>query len=346
VGKTTLRLTQAIELATGRQLLNQKVFKRTRVLVLSFEDDIIELHRRILAICKRHGVSPAELDGWLFVKPMRRVKLARPGKKGNEPIVGELDGMIRRAVARREYGLVILDPFVRIHTLQENANDQMDFVADLLTSLAHELNIAVDVPAHVHKGKITPGDADARRGASAQTNADRLDYTLTVMGEEEAEGFGIKDRDRKSYVRLDSVKVNIVPGAMDAAWFRLVSINLGNGDETYPDGDDVQAIERWAPPETFADTDADLINAILDDIDAGTDDGLRYSIASRAGEERQAWRVVQIHCPIKREIQCKDMIRQWLKVGVLFLDDCENPKRRRMEKALFVDDSKRPKKSR
>jgi hypothetical protein len=64
--------------------------------VLSFEDDIIELHRRILAICKHHGVSPAELDDWLFVKPMRRVKLARPGKKGNEPIVGELDGMIRK----------------------------------------------------------------------------------------------------------------------------------------------------------------------------------------------------------------------------------------------------------
>jgi DNA polymerase I-like protein with 3'-5' exonuclease and polymerase domains len=42
VGKTTLRLTQAIELAIGRQLLNSKVFKRTRVLVLSFEDDIIE----------------------------------------------------------------------------------------------------------------------------------------------------------------------------------------------------------------------------------------------------------------------------------------------------------------
>ena len=346
VGKTTLRLTQAIELAIGRQLLNQKVFKRTRVLVLSFEDDIIELHRRILAICKHHGVGADEIDGWLFVKPMRRVKLARPGKKGNEPIVGELDGMIRRAVARREYGLVILDPFVRIHTLQENANDQMDFVADLLTSLAHELNIAVDAPAHVHKGKIAPGDADARRGASAQTNADRLDYTLTVMSDEEAEGFGIKDRDRKAYVRLDSAKVNIIPGAMDASWFKLVSVNLGNADEIYTDGDDVQAIECWTPPETFADTDADLINAILDDIEKGTEDGRRYSNAGAAGQERQAWRVVQIHCPTKREVQCRDMVRHWLKTKVLFIDDYENPEARKMEKGLFVDAGKRPKKSR
>jgi hypothetical protein len=315
VGKTTLRLTQAVELAIGRTLLGQKVFKRTRVLVLSFEDDIVELHRRLLAICKHHSVDPAELNGWLFVKPLRKIKLARPGKRGSEPVVGELDGMIRRAVTKRDYGLVIMDPFVRIHTLQENANDQMDFVAELLTSLAHELDIAVDVPAHVHKGRITPGDADARRGASAQTNADRLDYTLTVMDEDTAEGFGIEDKDRRSYVRLDSAKVNITR-AMTTTWFRLVSVNLGNADETYTEGDDVQAIEVWTPPETFADTDADLINAILDHLAEGLPNGQRYSNGNGVGEDRQAWRVVQLHCPTKGEIQCKDMIRQWLKTGV------------------------------
>jgi hypothetical protein len=52
VGKTTLRLTQAIEGATGRQLLGMRVFKRWRVLIVNFEDDRKELHRRLLAICR------------------------------------------------------------------------------------------------------------------------------------------------------------------------------------------------------------------------------------------------------------------------------------------------------
>jgi hypothetical protein len=54
--------------------------------------------------------------------------------------------------------------------------------------------------------------------------------------------------------------------------------------------------------------------------------------------------VVQLHCPTKGEIQCKDMIRQWLKSGVLFGGDYENPARGVMEKGLFVGDGKRPRK--
>jgi hypothetical protein len=210
----------------------------------------------------------------------------------------------------------------------------------LLTGIAHDLNVAVDVPAHVHKGKITAGDADARRGASAQTNADRLDYTLTVMDEKEAEGFGIEEEGRKRYVRLDSAKVNIAR-PMQASWFRLVSVNLGNADHVYIKGDDVQAIEVWEPPETWEGTDNKLVNTILDDIAKGMADGRRYSNHG-AAKDRQVWKVVKSHCPTKGEAQCKEMVHQWMKTKVLFEDDYMNPIRRKKEKGLFVDDSKRP----
>src|SRR5262249_7582909 len=216
VGKTKLRLTQAIQLAPGRQLLDQRLFGRCRVLVLSFEDDREELHRRLLAICKHHGIDPAELKGWLFCRELNGPKLAKASKQG-EPIVGPLDGMVRRAIARRDYGLVVLDPFVKLHALGENDNAQMYCLGSLFGKLSPDLNLGIDSPAHTHKGTTTAGDADARRGASAQTNADRLDYTLTVMTEDEAKQFGIPADERKSYVRLDNAKVNIVR-AMKAAW--------------------------------------------------------------------------------------------------------------------------------
>lgn len=46
-GKTALRTLQYLALATGRPLTGQHVFKRSRVLILSLEDDDSELRRRL-----------------------------------------------------------------------------------------------------------------------------------------------------------------------------------------------------------------------------------------------------------------------------------------------------------
>jgi len=341
VGKTTLRLTQAIELATGRELVGLRVFQRCRVLVLSFEDDRAELHRRLLAICKHHGIDPSELKGWLFCRDLNSgPKLAELDSKGRRRQVGALEGMLRRAIARTRCDLLILDPFVKLHGLNESDNPDMDFVCSLLIKIAQDCNIAVDSPAHTHKGAITAGDADARRGASAQRDAGRLDYTFTVMSEDEAKQFGIAADVRKSYMRLDKAKANIVR-AVKARWFRLASVRLDNATALYPDGDEVQAIERWEPPETWAGVDGETLNAILDAIDAGLPDGRRY-IDHGAAKDRAAWLAVQKHCPDKPEVQCREMIKQWVKAEVLFRDKYPNPLRREEEKGLFVDADKRP----
>jgi RecA-family ATPase len=115
--------------------------------------------------------------------------------------------------------LVMLDPLIKTHGLEENSNDNMDFVCELLTKLAIEFNIAVDASQHTRKGILTAGDPDNARGARATRDAGRLGYTLTIMTEGEAETFGIELSQRKLYVRLDSAKVNIEPPAEKATWF-------------------------------------------------------------------------------------------------------------------------------
>jgi DNA polymerase I-like protein with 3'-5' exonuclease and polymerase domains len=340
-GKTTLRLTQAIELATGRELLGLRVYRRCKVLVVSFEDDRAELHRRLLAICRHHSVDPAELKGWLFCRDLNDGgKLAALDARGRHRLVGPLDGMLRRAIARTGCSLVVLDPFVKLHALNESDNPDMDFVCSLLIKMAQDCGIAIDSPAHTHKGAIQAGDADARRGASAQRDAGRLDYTLTVMTEDEAKQFGIPADMRKSFMRLDKAKANIVR-AVKARWFRLVGMPLGNGTPEYPEGDEVQAVERWQPPEVWGDISAEALNAILDDLAAGLPDGRRYSSHNRA-EGREAWQVVQRHCAGKPEAQCREMIRQWIKAGVLIEKDYDDPVARKERKGLFLNPEKRP----
>jgi hypothetical protein len=339
-GKTTLRLTQAIELATNRELLGHHIYQRSRVLVISLEDDRDELHRRLAAICKYHEIDPAELKGWLFCRDLKRVKLATRDKNG-ERQAGPLEGMLRRAIARTRCDLLVLDPFVKLHALAENDNADMDFVCEQLIAIAQDCNIAVDSPAHTHKGAITAGDADARRGASAQRDAGRLDYTLTTMSEDEAESFGIHPDERKGFVRLDKAKANLTR-AIRAEWFQLVGVPLGNATPLYPEGDDMQAIERWTPPDTWGGLDEDMLNGILDGIDVGLSDGRRYIDHGSASADRAAWAVVQKFCPNKPQAQCREMIKQWLKAGVLFRAKYHNPIRREDENGLFVDRNKRP----
>jgi hypothetical protein len=341
VGKTTLRLTQAIELASGRKLLGQRIYHRCKVLILSFEDDRKELHRRLLAICRHHKIDPQELKGWLFCRDIiTGPKLAELDAKGKRRQVGALDGILRRAIARRQCALVILDPFIKLHLLNENDNPDMNFVCELLIKIAQDYNIAVDCPAHTHKGAIQAGDADARRGASAQRDAGRLDYTLTAMTEDEAKRFGINAGERKRYMRLDKAKANIVR-AMKAVWFQLVNVPIDNKTETYPEGDEVQAAERWDPPETWTGIEPETLNAILDDLDAGLPNGSRYSTHSRA-TDRAAWQVAQKHCPDKTEAQCREIIKVWCDGGVLVEELYFDPVSRKRVKGLQVAPSKRP----
>jgi hypothetical protein len=341
VGKTTLRLTQAIELATGRELLGIRLYGRRRVLVLSFEDDRNELHRRLLAICRHQAIDPAELKGWLFCRDLNGgPKLAELDSKGRRRQVGALDRMLRRAIARTRCDLVVLDPFVKLHALNESDNPDMNFVCELLIKMAQDCNIAVDSPAHTHKGVIQAGDADARRGASAQRDAGRLDYTFTVMSEDEAKAFGILAEERKRYMRLDKAKANIAR-AVKARWFKLASVTLGNATADYPEGDEVQAIGPWEPPETWAGIEPETLNAILDEIAAGLPNGRRFTNHAKA-KEREAWRVVQKHCPDKPEAQCREMIRQWLKAEVLFEKGYDDPVVRKERSGLFFDPNKRP----
>ena len=39
--------------------------------------------------------------------------------------------------------------------------------------------------------------------------------------------------------RVDSAKVNIAPPSIEARWFRIVGVPIGNGTDLYPDGDEV-----------------------------------------------------------------------------------------------------------
>jgi hypothetical protein len=143
-----------------------------------------------------------------------------------------------------------------------------------------------------------------------------LVYTLTTMTQEEARTFGIAEAERRLLVRMDSAKVNIAPPAATAKWFKLVCVRLENGNDTYPHGDEVQTVKPWTPPDLWDGLSHLLLNEILTAIDKGLNDGSHYSDHG-AAKERAAWKVVIQHAPEKTEQQARQIIKAWVKSGLL-----------------------------
>lgn len=280
VGKTALRYAQLLSLAIGRSLTGEHVFQRCRVLIVSLEDDTDELRRRILAVMLRYDVSREAVRGWLFLAAPDRTAGKLMIERDGEIVRSGLADTIEAVVTRRNIDIVSLDPFVKSHGVDENSNHAIDAVIQLLADLASKHDIAVDVPHHTSKGLAEPGNANRGRGASAMKDGARLVYTLTPMSSDEAQTLGISDGDRRFLIRMDGGKVNITPPLTHAKWFRLVGVPLGNRSELYPNGDEVQTVESWQPPETWGNLSTSLLNQILDAIDAG----LETTIATVTGQ--------------------------------------------------------------
>jgi len=161
------------------------------------------------------------------------------------------------------------------------------------------------------------------------------------MSTDEAKASGIHETDRFTYIRVDSTKVNITKPTGAAKWFKLIGVHLGNETDLNPNGDEVQTVEVWSPPSTWADLPSDLLNQILNDIDAGLTDGNRYSDGPNVGN-RAAWKVVQKHAPQKTDDQCREVVKTWVKNGLLIRTEYENPTTYKKVIGLSVDSGKRP----
>lgn len=316
-GKTGLRYAQYLSLATGKLLTNEYVFQRCRVLIVSLEDDDRELRRRIRAARLHHKIELSEVKDWLFLSaPGTKVgKLVELDDKGRT-CRSTLARILEQTIIQRRIDLIGLDPFVKTHAVSENDNKQIDAVVEVLAELATKYDIAVDIPHHTRKGPADPGNADRGRGASAQKDAGRLIYTLTTMSADEAKAFGLDEEERRFLIRMDSGKVNIGPPLWKAKWFRLVGVELDNATELYPNGDNVQTVEPWVPPDLWQDLDDDTIRRILGRIDAGLPDGTRYTDAPNA-KARAAWKVIVAEAPDKTEKQAREIIKAWVKNGML-----------------------------
>ena len=117
---------------------------------------------------------------------------------------------------------------------------------------------------------------------------------------------------------------------------------LDNGNDEYPNGDEVQTVEPWKPPKVWDGLASETLNTALTEIDAGMPNGQRYTDKGGGTGQRAAWRVVKKHCADRTEGQCREIIRTWIRNGVLYSEEYDDPIDRKKRTGLRLDTSKRP----
>ena len=251
-GKSSMTMVEAVSMAIGRDLFRGKWQLPTgplKVWVHNGEDPLDELQRRLGAICMHYELNPAEVAQNLFVTSGRDTRII---------VAEELDGTVVQMPAVREQivqqvqdlaiDVMILDPFIATHAVNENNNPAMEKVMWEWRAIAEQGNIAVEIVHHFRKGNGNEASSEDVRGASALLGACRSVRIAASMSQPEAERYTIDVKDRRRYFWLQNPKANMRPPTDERTWRQLVSVELGNADGIYTEGDKVGVVEEWSPP--------------------------------------------------------------------------------------------------
>jgi hypothetical protein len=336
-GKTAYAFTLALCILTGQEFIGETVHEPGNVWIYNLEDPKDELLRRFRATTQRWGVTRSDVEGRLFLDSGRDRELViaaatRSGGIVVSPIVKAIIAEIRR----RNVRVLIVDPFVRSHRLEENVNEQIDFAAALWGEVADKANCSVLLVHHFKKGGVA-GTADAFRGASALIDAARAALSLSPMSEDEAGRLGVDIDARWQYIRVDNAKLNLAPPPESTVWLKLISEDLGNAADGRP-SDRVQAVERWEPPTPWDGMPWSMIMRVLDKIEAGFGEGEFYAAAPQAKDRWAGTVLMDDAC--KTAPQAKVILKEWIASGVLEEGQYSSRKAQRQTACVRVNSAK------
>jgi RecA-family ATPase len=153
--KSFLALDIAVAVAAGVPCLRRfSVPRPGRVLLYAAEDALHIVRQRIEGICAAAGLRLADLDVQVITAATVRLDLVADRKSLDE------------TVAKLQPRLLVLDPFVRLHRIDENASGEVAPLLAFLRELQRCHGIAVAVVHHAKKGAGHVRDGQALRGSS------------------------------------------------------------------------------------------------------------------------------------------------------------------------------------
>lgn len=179
--KSFLALDLAVAVASGRPALRRFAVARPGpVLLYAAEDALHIVRERLVGICAAAGVELGALALHVITAPS--VRLDHPPDRA----------ALRETVARLRPRLLVLDPFVRLHRVNENAADEVAPLLAYLRELQREHHCAVLLVHHARKGgharagQALRGSSELHAWGDSNLYLRRSSERLTMMIEHRA----------------------------------------------------------------------------------------------------------------------------------------------------------------
>jgi hypothetical protein len=147
-GKTWLALEIAVSVASGTSCLGRfDVLSPGLVLIYAAEDSAAAVRSRIETLARLHQVDFGRLD--VHIITMDSLRLDRP----------EHQDRLESTMLLYKPALLILDPLVRIHAIDENVAGQVSMLLGYIRSLQRKSGAAIALVHHVRKNASSNGSA-------------------------------------------------------------------------------------------------------------------------------------------------------------------------------------------
>jgi hypothetical protein len=170
--KSWLGLELAVSVASGTQCLGRYACAhRGPALVYLAEDALRDVRARIECLARSRSLSLGQLDLQVIAEPVLRLDQERDRRR------------LQDAVARVRPRLLLLDPLVRLHELDENSSQDVSALLGYLRALQREHDVAIVLAHHTSKR------AHARHGQALRGTGDLHAWTdvglyLTWQGDQ------------------------------------------------------------------------------------------------------------------------------------------------------------------
>lgn len=153
--KSFLALTLAVAVASGKSCFGRfSVPARGKVLIYPAEDALTIVRRRLEGICSAQNLSLEKLPLYVITLPGLRLDIDADRQR------------LKETIDKIRPTLLILDPFVRLHAIDENASGEVAKILHHLRQLQRSYKIAVALVHHARKGGAKYRAGQALRGSS------------------------------------------------------------------------------------------------------------------------------------------------------------------------------------
>jgi len=152
--KSWLGLEMAVSVASGTTCLGTfRPAEPGRVLVYMAEDADAVVRERLVSLCRHHGVRLDALELYVIVADTLRIDLHCEQQR------------LREAIARIRPRMLLLDPLVRLHGVNENSAPEVSALLAYLRALQREHGAAVVLVHHTRKSGSNGQPGQALRGS-------------------------------------------------------------------------------------------------------------------------------------------------------------------------------------